>query len=139
MYRLYGLVDEDLTYAGEDLPGLALGERAFEIALARKVAAGEEETAWFARHGSTPITELPAHWPAEYRELVERRLELIESDPNIRLLERPEYKRRWASESWEKRQTAALRDWLLDRLEDRRFWFDRAGSAGAAQRGAAGR
>lgn len=127
VYRLYGLVDEDLTYPGEDLPGLALGERAFEVALARKVAAGEEETAWFARHGSTPITELPSRWPAAYRELVERRLELIASDPSIRLLERPEYKRRWASESWEKRQTAALRDWLLERLEDRRFWFDRQG------------
>ena len=35
VYRLYGLIDEDLTYSGDDLPGLALGERAFEIALAR--------------------------------------------------------------------------------------------------------
>ena len=47
VYRLYGLIDEDLTYSGDDLPGLALGERAFEIALARAVASGEEETAWF--------------------------------------------------------------------------------------------
>jgi hypothetical protein len=131
VYRLYGLVNEDLTYSGEDLPGLTLGERAFEVALARKLEAGEEETAWFGRHGSTPIAELPAHWPAAYRELVERRLELIASDPNIRLLERPEYKRRWASESWEKRQTAALRDWLLDRLEDGQFWFDRQGRPAA--------
>ncbi len=126
-YRLYGLVDEEMTYGGEDLPGLVLGERAFEIALARKVAAGEEETAWFDRHGSTPITEIPAHWPAGYRELVQRRLDLIASDPNIRLLERPEYKRRWAVEPWEKRQAEALRGWLLDRLEDRKYWFDRAG------------
>jgi uncharacterized protein DUF7008/Eco57I restriction-modification methylase len=128
IYRLYGLIDEDLTYAGDDLPDLELGERAFEVALARRVVAGEEETAWFLRHGSTPIIELPTHWPVAYRDLVQRRLELIESDSNIRLLERPENKRRWASESWEKRQTAALRDWLLDRLEDRRFWFDRQGS-----------
>ena len=35
VYRLYGLIDEDLTYGADDLPGLALGERAFEIALAR--------------------------------------------------------------------------------------------------------
>jgi hypothetical protein len=126
-YRLYGLVDEDLTYGGEDLPGLALGERAFEIALARRVAAGEEETAWFARHGSTPITEIPDRWPARYRDLVQRRLDLIAGDPNIRLLERPEYKRRWAVEPWEKRQERAVKDWLLDRLEDRRFWFDAKG------------
>ena len=88
---------------------------------------GEEETAWFARHGSTPITEIPAHWPEEYRALVQRRLELIASNPSIRLLEKPEYKRRWAQEPWEKRQERALRGWLLDRLEDRRFWFDAQG------------
>ncbi len=127
VYRLYGLIDEDMTYPGEDLPGLALGERAFEIVLARAVKAGEEETAWFTRHGSTPITEIPPQWPAAYRDLVQRRLDLIASDPAIRLLEKPEYKRRWAQEPWEKRQERAVREWLLDRLEDRRFWFDAQG------------
>ena len=58
---------------------------------------------------------------------MQRRLELIASNPSIRLLEKPEYKRRWAQESWEKRQERALRGWLLDRLEDRRFWFDAQG------------
>ena len=124
VYRLYGLINEDLTYSGDNLPGLALGERAFEVVLARKIAAGKEESSWFSRHASKPITELPAHWPAAYRDLVQRRLDLIASDPAIGLLERPEHKRRWATESWEKRQERALRSWLLDRLEDRRFWFD---------------
>ena len=127
VYRLYALVEEDLTYQGDDLPGLALGERAFEVALARAVASGQEQTAWFTRHGSTPITEIPAHWPSDYQTLIQRRLELTASDPFIRLLERPEYKRRWAQEPWEKRQERALRGWLLDRLEDRRFWFDPQG------------
>ena len=57
-YKLYGLTDEELTFDG-DVPGIALGERAFEIALARKMSAGEETTAWFARHGSTPTTGDP--------------------------------------------------------------------------------
>jgi hypothetical protein len=124
-YGLYGLVNDGTTgLTGAERPPLALGERAFEIVLARKVARGEEETAWFERHGSTPITELPAHWPDDYHALVERRIELIESHPYIRLLERPEYKRRWASEPWERQEERALRGWLLNRLEDRRFWFD---------------
>jgi hypothetical protein len=127
VYRLYGLIKDDLTYGGHDFPGLALGERAFEIVLARAVDANEEEPTWFTRHGSTPVTEIPIHWPAAYRDLVQRRLDLIASDPVIGLLERPEYKRRWAQEPWEKRQERALRDWLLDRLEDRRFWFDPQG------------
>jgi hypothetical protein len=126
-YRLYGLIDEDLTYGGDDLPRLALGERAFEIVLARAVQAGEEETAWFTRHRSTPVTEISSHWPTAYRELVRHRIDLIAANPSIRLLEKPEYKRRWSQEPWEKRQERALRDWLLDRVEKRQFWFDGQG------------
>lgn len=120
-YRAYGLLDDDLTFASEP-PGIALGERAFEIVLARRIAAGEVETKWFERHGSTPITELPAHWPADYRALVERRTALIESHPWIGLLERPEYKRRWNQPRWHELEQAALRGWLLDRLETPRYW-----------------
>lgn len=126
VYQSYRLFDEDLTY-GDEPPKLAMGERAFEIALARKVAAGGEQTAWFARHGSAPITEIPSHWPENYRQLVQRRLDLIESNKFLDLLERPEYKRRWATEPWEKQVERALRGWLLDRLEDERFWFDAHG------------
>jgi len=125
-YRIYGLIDEDLTFDGE-VPGIALGERAFEIALARKMQTGEETTAWFDRHGSTPITDIPAHLPADYRDLIQRRLDAIASNPNIRLLERPEYKRRWAVEPWDKQVESALRGWLLDRVEERTLWFDRDG------------
>ena len=62
------------------------------------------------------------HWPADYRSLVERRIELIETNPEIGLIERPEYKRRWASSPWEDQERAALRDWLLDRLESPTYW-----------------
>jgi hypothetical protein len=125
--HLYGLTETPLSVPeGEEAPRLVLGERAFEIVLARRVAAGEVETAWFDRHRSTPITELPDHWPGWYRELVERRIELITSDRNVGLVERPEHKRRWARTPWEDLERAALRDWLLDRLEDRSLWFNGA-------------
>ena len=121
-YRWYGLVDEDMTTGAESEPPLQLGERAFEIVLARRLASGEEETSWFTRHGSTPITELPTHWPGFYRRLVERRMELIETDLNIGLIEKPEYKRRWAAKSWDQQVSEALRSWLLDRLESPAYW-----------------
>jgi hypothetical protein len=128
-YKLYGLINGDLTYGYDDLPALSPGERAFEIVLARAVAAGEEKTTWFnhPEQRATAIRDIPSHWPGAYQDLVQRRIELITSDPSIRMLERPEYKRRWAQEHWEKRQERALREWLLDRLEDRRFWFDGQG------------
>lgn len=123
VYSLYGLLDEELTATAGSVPQLKLGERAFEIVLARKMAAGEAETQWFERHKSTPITELPAHWSDEYKAVVERRIAVIEGNRNIGLIERPECKRRWATDGWEVMQQKALRDWLLDRCEAREFWY----------------
>ncbi|MEV1058753.1 BREX-2 system adenine-specific DNA-methyltransferase PglX [Micromonospora chalcea] len=124
VYSLYGLLDDDLT-APESVrpPMLTLGERAFEIVLARKMRDEGLETQWFERHKSKPITELPAHWSPEYRAIVERRIAVIEGNRNIGLIERPECKRRWATDGWEVMQRKALRDWLLDRCEARELWY----------------
>lgn len=73
------------------------------------------------------MTEIPAHWPDDYRALVQRRLDLIESSPQLRLLERPDCKRRWADDPWEVKERDALEGWLLDRLEDERLWRDGSG------------
>ncbi|MEU2614526.1 BREX-2 system adenine-specific DNA-methyltransferase PglX [Micromonospora sp. NPDC007271] len=123
VYSLYGLLDEELTAPAGSVPELRLGERAFEIVLARKMRDEGLETQWFARHGSTPITELPAHWSDEYRAVVERRIAVIEGNRNIGLIERPECKRRWATEGWDAMQAKALRDWLLDLCEARELWY----------------
>ncbi|SOE48588.1 hypothetical protein SAMN05446635_0229 [Burkholderia sp. OK233] len=124
-YQLYRLLPEGVT-ADEieyrDPPEVKQGERAFEIVLARRVTAGKETTTWFERHGATPITQVPAHWPDGYQRVVERRIALIESDRNIGLIERPEYKRRWNTPSWETLEQAALFEWLLTRLESPRYW-----------------
>jgi hypothetical protein len=129
VYSLYGLHSEDLRLAdAAAVPELALGERAFEIVLARRVAAGEASAEWFKRHGSTPITEIPAHWHADYRALVQRRIEVIESNRAIGMMERPEYKRRWATDGWDAMRQKALKSWLLDRVEDREYWFDASGN-----------
>ncbi len=128
-YRLYGLLDADDPAVGDSdnwaqVPGLELGQRPFEIVMARQMAAGELQTSWFARHSSTPITEIPADRPDWYRDLVARRIELIESNPNIGLIERPECKRRWQREPWDDQVRRALRSWLLDRLETPDYWPD---------------
>lgn len=124
-YRLYellpaGVAVEEVEHSTP--VDVELGERAFEIVLARRVATGKEATNWFDRHGSTPTTEIPARWPETYRRVVQRRIELIERDPTLRLLEQPLYKRRWNSPKWADLEQAALRDWLLARLESRTLW-----------------
>lgn len=129
VYSLYDLHTENLRLPDSSaVPELALGERAFEIVLARRVAAGEASGEWFKRHGSTPITDIPAHWPDDYRALAQKRIDVIESNRAIGMIERPEYKRRWATEGWDSMRQKALRSWLLDRIEDRSYWFDESGN-----------
>jgi hypothetical protein len=121
VYRFYGVLDEQLCYS--DLPpGLQFGERAFEILLARQLAAGTTSTTWFERHSAQPVTECPAHWPADYRALVERRISAIQQSRDLALIERPECKRRWAGSDWDTLEKLALEGWLLDRLEAADLW-----------------
>ncbi|MER5891779.1 BREX-2 system adenine-specific DNA-methyltransferase PglX [Streptomyces sp. NPDC001876] len=123
VYSLYKLHSEDLRAPEAEVPELALGERAFEIALARQVEKGEASGEWFKRHNSTPITELPDHWSDAYKAVVQKRIDVIETSRAIGMIERPEYKRRWATEGWDVLQERALKSWLLDRIESRDLWF----------------
>ncbi|MFC4854142.1 BREX-2 system adenine-specific DNA-methyltransferase PglX [Actinophytocola glycyrrhizae] len=124
VYGYYGLLPNgELLAPPECVPPLNLGERAFEIVLARRIAAGEVATTWFERHGSTPITGLPEHWPETYRDVVERRIAAIQHDASLGILEQPGFKRRWATEGWDKLQQVALHDWLLRRCEAPELWF----------------
>jgi hypothetical protein len=111
-YRLYGLISDDL--GGPSTDELAFGQRAFEIVLARKMRDEGLQTTWFDRHGSTPTTETADP-------LTRRRIAAIASNPQIALIEQPEYKRRWSDTPWEEKVNAALHAWLLDRLES---YFD---------------
>jgi hypothetical protein len=121
VYRLYGLTDENLGFNG-DVPALKLGQRAFEIVLAQDCASGAATTTWFERHSSQQITSTPAHWPADYRLVVERRIATIRRSRDLALIERPEFKRRWASEDWNSLEKTALEQWLLKRLEAVDLW-----------------
>ncbi|MGA4544414.1 BREX-2 system adenine-specific DNA-methyltransferase PglX [Uniformispora flossi] len=121
VYYLYGAVETHLN-STEPPPRIKLGERAFEIALARREARGELKTEWFSRHNTTAQVNIPDHWPENYRNLVEERIRAIDSNLNIRILERPEYKRRWTLESWKEAQANAFREWILGELENPMVW-----------------
>ncbi|MFE5330807.1 BREX-2 system adenine-specific DNA-methyltransferase PglX [Embleya sp. NPDC056575] len=123
VYNLYKLHPEDLRASESDVPELALGERAFEILMARQIERGQASGEWFKRHGSMPKSALPSHWSDAYKVTVQRRIEAIENFKTIRMIERPEYKRRWVTEGWDSLQERALREWLLNRMESRYIWY----------------
>ena len=124
-YRLYGLIDQDIVMGIQPqherrpiLPGM----RAFEVLLAQDLTAGRTQTTWFERHGITPHAELPnADFDPKYRKIAQRRIEIIRSNPQIALIEQPDYKRRWNTDIWENQREQVLREWLLNRLES---YFD---------------
>ena len=127
-YRAYGLIDRDDLLARTGLDGLPMvpplhpGQRTFEIGLARGITHGANPTTWFERHKITPLTEPSADWPGEYLNLFLRRQAANQEIPALGLVEGPEYKRRWNLEPWDEQLAAALRAWMLDRLEV--FFFD---------------
>lgn len=121
-YQLYKVLDEDLTYKGK-LPLVQLGQRAFEIILARQIETEQITTVWFERLNAKPITEILTDWPEDYQQLVQKRIDLIEANKNIGLLEQFQHKRRWQVEPWDSQLQRALETWLLNHLE-RYFDFD---------------
>ena len=126
----YGLTDEPLTVPDDaEPPPLALGELRPSRSSSPARSRSATPTPPGRRHRSTPVTAIPTDWPDSTRDLVQRRIEMIESDRNVGLIERPEHKRRWAHEKWDKLEAEALRTWLCDRLEDRALWFEGTGEA----------
>ncbi|ABC30214.1 probable DNA methylase [Hahella chejuensis KCTC 2396] len=116
VYYLYGLTKAPLCCEGE-LPEIDLGQRAFEIVLARKINAGELKTVWFEHHCSKPNTEIPSEWPEKYRDIVNARINEIKENESIKLIDNKDHKRRWARDSWDDRLKLAAKDWLLDCIQ----------------------
>lgn len=125
-YRLYGIIDENMTAAPDQVPALELGQRTFEIRMAREIQEGGLKTSWFERHRSRPVTEFPSHWPEAYRRLCLQRLALTQENREVGLIERPAFKRRWNIPTWEEMEQAALKNWLLDRMEANASWHGHA-------------
>jgi hypothetical protein len=119
-YGSYDLIDPIPTVGPDTIEPLTPGHRPFEIVLARKddEADDDEKSAWWSRHGHDRVTEIPSSYSEAHRARLQQRIDLIESDPRIALLETPPYKRRWQLVDWASETKKAAESWLLDRLED---------------------
>ena len=133
-YHLYGLLTEDLRYTGDDLPELALGQRAFEIVMARQMAKGElvkpPGSSGTARRPSpnSPATgpRPTASWSSGASGSSRRTRKSASSSG-----------RNTSAAGMTSRGTtssnAPCESWLLDRLESPRYWPDARQHAPALQ------
>ncbi|MFJ6114570.1 BREX-2 system adenine-specific DNA-methyltransferase PglX [Agrococcus sediminis] len=127
MYVAYGLADAELAPEEIEFGELCPEERAFELAMGRDDSLPPEALVWFSRHGRSLRSSTPSSWPEEYRNLVERRIEAATSDKSLKLLEQPQFKRRWGGVTWEDALKVAVRDALLETLERPDLWRDGSG------------
>jgi hypothetical protein len=96
---------------------LEAGQRPFELLQQRNL------------DGFPVPSDIPTQWPEVLRCLWRMRMEAIRKSKDLGLIEDDHYKRRWIGRQGLFNQTArqdelktSCEKWLLDRLEDNRFW-----------------
>lgn len=128
------LIQEDIDFLCYQLYGLHESAELLGCGLEWEVEIEAGERPFCIRsqenqEGFKVPTDVPGHWPTQLRALWYRRIEAIENSPYLKLIEDPHYKRRWIGRQGLFNHDAranefsdALRGWLLDRLEDARYW-----------------
>jgi len=126
-YEMYGLLphaplaEDYLTPAELETARLELGQRAFEQA--GHGYKGDWPKSWHVGAGLAPAPHLPgptAHLPAlseSMQRLIQDRIAIIRTNPDIGLLEDPLYKRRWIPPDTDREFRAALEWWMREMAE----------------------
>jgi hypothetical protein len=119
VYVMFGLADEGLFCNQWEWPEVWVeaGQRPFELLQQRNV-------------DDFPVSNgIPAQWPEPLRSLWRKRMDAIKKSKDLRLIEDDHYKRRWIGRQGLFNQAArqdelkaACENWLLDRLEEKRYW-----------------
>lgn len=119
-YQSYGLIEGLKVVDPETVEPLSPGHRPFEILAAQAEADTPlpEKSTWWSRHGHPKVTELPAHYSEAHRAQLRARIEAIEDDDKLSLVESFAFKRRWQLPNLDEEERKVARAWLLDRLED---------------------
>ena len=127
IYAMWGFADQNLLSATLEWPEVAIdaGERPFEILRGRS-------------EDDFPVPEkTPSLWPADLRDLWQRRMDAITGSSELRLIEEPHYKRRWIGRQGkynlkrdENAFESACGEWLQDRVESYCDFDGRMGDRG---------
>lgn len=119
VYCMFDLADESLLsnkYFWDEV-SLEPGYRPFCI------LAGKNE------EGFEVPSDIPQNWPTDLKELWQKRMNAISASSELRLIEDAHYKRRWIGRQGlfnharnADEMVEACKEWLLNRLEDPRYW-----------------
>lgn len=118
-YVIYGMADGEILCDRWDWPNVILdaGQRPFELLQKRNV-------------DDYPVpSNVPSQWPEVIQSIWRKRMDLIKRSKEISLIEEEQYKRRWIGIQGKFNHAtqhddlgAACKKWLLNRLEDKRYW-----------------
>jgi len=120
VYALFGLCKE--TDSPDSLldEGIYPEERIVEILLRDRINSGEPSI-FYQVHAYRGAGQWRESCVSQRSVVTTQRLEILESTPEIRLIEQLDFKRRWQVEPWENQEKSALCNWLLDRLETPKY------------------
>jgi hypothetical protein len=104
VYALMGLARHEQPAV--ELRRVRPGERSFE----HRILIEADSTQWFVRNGYSPPLGIAMSEDATTR------LGQVDQVPELALLERPEYKRRWLARDRAVQSNEAMREWIGDKL-----------------------
>lgn len=120
VYELFGLCSANTVNTEALGAGIHPEERPVEQLLKSSIENGEGSI-FYDVHSYRGTGEVKS---GKGTKISRERLSSIVEIPELRLIELPDYKRRWQVEPWEKQQQRALKNWLLQRLETQHYWPD---------------
>lgn len=126
-YAAWGLADSSLGRYPLGTVGILPNERPVEVRLAREVKQHGSVTAWFTRNDRIPVTDANDEWPSSYAELWRARMAAIDQSDVLKVLEQPQFKRRWNAPDWDEQLASSLRSAATNVLERSALWQDSFG------------
>jgi hypothetical protein len=121
VYSLFHLCDYQSPGVDALRVGIHPADRPVERDLKTRIGQGESSI-FYDVHQHRGTGNTSGVFSPAMEEAIKRRTCLLQTIPQLRLLESPNFKRRWQLDAWNIQEDRAVRDWLVTRLEESFYW-----------------